>query len=159
MSASNEEVPYFELHNKTNPATWAAEVSIKAVNALIAGVPDGSPIFPLGYGANVNIPPLSANYSKIEFVQTRMTGSAHVNEAVLDPAEGTFTWANIKPYAAGVNTCVNGDCSLPGETYVVENGAVSMSFYIVDYTSPSTPYTKSLMNRIKPLVTSDEQTY
>ncbi|KAF4124853.1 5'-nucleotidase [Geosmithia morbida] len=154
LSASNDETPYFEIHNKTNPATWAAEVSIKAVKALIAGVPQGSPIFPLGYGANVNIPPLTADHSKIDFVQTRMTGNAHVNEAVLDPSKGIFTWENIVPYAAGVNACVNGDCSLPGETYVVENGGVSISFYIVDYTSPSTWSTKSLMNRIRPLINS-----
>lgn len=151
ISASNEAVPYFDIKNTTNPATWAAEVAVKAVNAFIKGYDTDTPILPLGYGVNVNIPPLTANHSKLEFVQTRMTGNAHVNEAVLDDEEGTFTWANIKPYAAGVNTCVNGDCSLEGETYVVENGAVSISLYTVDYTAPTTRATKSIMERIKPL--------
>lgn len=100
---------------------------------------------------NVNIPHLSANNTSPKIVQTRMTGNAHVNEAVFDPAKGTFTWANIKPYAAGVNACVNGDCSLPGETYVVENGGVSVSLYITDYTAPNSWYTESLMKRIEPL--------
>lgn len=80
-----------------------------------------------------------------------MSGNAHINEAVFDPAKGIFTWANLKPYAAGVNACVNGDCTLPGETYVVENGRVSVSVYITDYDAPTGEYTESIMKRIKPL--------
>ncbi|KAH6888531.1 survival protein sure-like phosphatase/nucleotidase [Thelonectria olida] len=148
LSASNTEVAYFEIKNKTNPATWAAEVSLKAVNAFIDTSPEGGPILPLGYGANVNIPPLTKKPKGLKFVQTRMTGNAHVNEAVLDASEGTFTWANIKPYAAGVNTCLNGDCSMEGETYVVENGGVSISLYTIDYTAPTNAKTKSIMKRL-----------
>lgn len=151
VSASNEAVPYFDIHNTSNPATWAAEVSVKVVDAVVAGVPEGAPILPLGYGVSVNIPPLTAHHSKLRYVQTRMTGNAHVNEAVLDPDEGTFTWANIKPYAAGVNSCINGDCSMEGETYVVEHGDVSISLYTIDYTAPSTRSTKGIMERLEPL--------
>ncbi|KPM43990.1 hypothetical protein AK830_g2503 [Neonectria ditissima] len=153
LSASNAEIPYFDVKNKTNPATWAAEVSVKVVNTFIKSSPAKGPILPLGYGATVNIPPLTTGKTKgLKFVQTRMTGNAHVNEAVLNATQGTFTWANIKPYAAGVNTCVNGDCSLPGETYVVENGGVSISIYTIDYTAPSSASTKSIMKRLEPLV-------
>ncbi|CAG9946853.1 unnamed protein product [Clonostachys rosea f. rosea IK726] len=151
LSASNKATPYFDIHNETNPATWAAEVGVKVVNTVINSAPKGGPLLPLGYGLNVNIPELKGNHSDLKYVQTRMTGNAHVNEAVLDAEKGTFDWANIKPYAAGVNTCVNGDCSLEGETYVVENGAVSISIYIVDYTAPSTRSTQGIMQRIKPL--------
>ncbi|KAK7222119.1 hypothetical protein V2G26_010122 [Clonostachys chloroleuca] len=151
LSASNKATPYFDIHNETNPATWAAEVGVKVVNTVINSAPKGGPLLPLGYGLNVNIPELKGNHSDLKYVQTRMTGNAHVNEAVLDAEKGTFDWANIKPYAAGVNTCVNGDCSLEGETYVVENGAVSISIYIVDYTAPSSRSTQSIMQRIKPL--------
>lgn len=154
LSASNKAIPYTEVANKTNGATWAAEVSVKVVNQFIDSVPDGGPILPLGYGVGVNIPPLTANFTKPKIVQTRMTGSAHVNEAVPGATEGTFTWANIEPLSAGVNACINGDCSLPGETYVVENGAVSVSLYTVDYTAPSNWYTKSIMKRIEPLTKS-----
>ena len=84
-------------------------------------------------------------------MQTRFTGNAHVNEAVLDTEDMTFHYENIKPYAAGVNACVNGDCTLPGETYVVENGGVSISVYSVDYTAPKGDYTKGIMERIQPL--------
>ena len=150
LSASNEEIPYFDIHNETNPATWAAEVSVKVVDAFIKSVPKGGPILPLGYGVNVNIPPLTGDDADLEYIQTRMTGNAHVNEAVLDPKKGTFTWENIKPYQAGVNTCVNGDCTMEGETYAVENGAVSISLYTIDYTAPTTRKTKTIMERIKP---------
>jgi 5'-nucleotidase len=151
LSASNKAMPYFDIHNETNPATWAAQVSVKVVEAFIDSALEDGPILPLGYGVNVNIPELTANHTGLKYVQTRMTGNAHVNEAVLDEEEGTFTWANIKPYAAGVNTCINGDCSLQGETYVVENGGVSISLYTIDYTAPSTASTESIMERIKPL--------
>lgn len=152
LSASNEEIPYFDIHNDTNPATWAAKVSVKVIDAFIKSVPEGGPVLPLGYGVNVNIPELTAkNLHKLEYVQTRMTGNAHVNEAVLDPEKGTFTWENIKPYSAGVNTCVNGDCTMEGETYAVENGAVAISLYTIDYSAPTTRNTKSIMERIKPL--------
>ncbi|KAH7123228.1 survival protein sure-like phosphatase/nucleotidase [Dactylonectria estremocensis] len=153
LSASNAEVPYFEIKNKTNPATWAAEVSLKVVNTFISSASAGGPILPLGYGVNVNIPPLTGNNKKLKYVQTRMTGNAHVNEAVLNSSKGTFTWANIKPYAAGVNTCVNGDCSMLGETYVVENGGVSISLYTIDYTAPTTVKTESIMKRLTKLAT------
>jgi 5'-nucleotidase len=124
---------------------------LTVVNSFIKSA-CGGPILPLGYGVNVNIPELAANYSStLEYVQTRMTGNAHVNEAVLDAEEGTFTWANIEPYAAGINTCINGDCSLEGETYVVEHGAVAISLYTIDYTAPSTGATRRIMERIQPL--------
>ncbi|KFA69383.1 hypothetical protein S40285_08564 [Stachybotrys chlorohalonatus IBT 40285] len=151
VSASNRAVSYLDIRNETNPATWAAEVSLTVVNAFIKSA-CGGPILPLGYGVNVNIPELAANHSStLEYVQTRMTGNAHVNEAVLDAEEGTFTWANIEPYAAGINTCINGDCSLEGETYVVEHGAVAISLYTIDYTAPSTGATRRIMERIQPL--------
>lgn len=151
ISGSNQKVPYFDIKNETNEATWTAKVAVKVVEQVISSAPKGGPLLPLGYGLNVNIPVLTAKNHDPEIVYTRMTGNAHVNEAVLDPAKGVFTWANIKPYAAGVNACVNGDCGLPGETYVVENGRVSVSVYMTDYDAPSSEYTKGIAQRIKPL--------
>lgn len=51
----------------------------------------------------------------------------------------------------GVNACTQGDCSLPGETYVVENGGVSMSLYVTDYTAPEGQYSDSVIKRLAPL--------
>ena len=118
----------------------------------IDATPKSGPILPVGYGINVNIPPLTSDHNDPPIIQTRFTGNAHVNEAVLDPKKGTFTWANIKPYAAGVNACINGDCSLPGETYVVENGNVSVSLFTVDYSAPKGQYADTVMQKIEPLL-------
>ncbi|KAK2666682.1 hypothetical protein RAB80_014407 [Fusarium oxysporum f. sp. vasinfectum] len=115
---------------------------------FIATAPKNGPLLPFGYGVSAKIPVLTKKEHDPDFVQTRFIGNAHVNEAVLDPAKGTFTWATIKLYAAGVNACINRDCSLLGDTYVVENGKASVSFYTVDYSAPSTEYTESLIKRV-----------
>ncbi|KJK76221.1 hypothetical protein H634G_08627 [Metarhizium anisopliae BRIP 53293] len=151
IAGSNKKIAYFDIKNETNEATWTAKVSVKVIEQIISSAPDGSPLLPLGYGLTVNIPLLTANNTDPEIVQTRMTGNAHINEAVWDPATGVFHWANIKPYSAGLNACVNGDCRLPGETYVVESGRVSVSVYITDYDAPATEYTQSIRERVKPL--------
>ncbi|KID74558.1 Acid phosphatase [Metarhizium brunneum] len=151
IAGSNKKIAYFDIKNETNEATWTARVSVKVIEQIIRSAPDGGPLLPLGYGLTVNIPLLTANNTDPEIVQTRMTGNAHINEAVWDPATGVFHWANIKPYSAGLNACVNGDCRLPGETYVVESGRVSVSVYITDYDAPATEYTQSIRERVKPL--------
>lgn len=154
-SASNRETSYLEVTNTTNPATWTAQITAKVVQQFINSTSKGAPILPIGYGVNVNIPALSSKSHDPAIVQTRFTGNAHINEAVLDPKKGTFTWANIKPYADGVNACINGDCSLPGETYVVENGDVSVSLFTVDYSAPQGPYSDMLKKKIEPLTSKE----
>ncbi|KAM3462809.1 hypothetical protein MY5147_005682 [Beauveria neobassiana] len=155
LSGSNREVPYFDVKNGSDPATLVAKVAVKVVDQVISSSPKGGPLLPLGYGLSVNIPELKANGTEPEIVRTRMTGNAQVNEAVWDPKKGIFTWANLRPYAAGVNACVHGDCSLPGETYVVENGGISVSIYTVDYDAPLSEYASSIMQRLAPLTKAD----
>ncbi|EJP64789.1 acid phosphatase [Beauveria bassiana ARSEF 2860] len=155
LSGSNREVPYFDVKNGSDPATLVAKVAVKVVDQVIRSSLKGGPLLPLGYGLSVNIPELKANGTEPEIVRTRMTGNAQVNEAVWDPKKGIFTWANLKPYAAGVNACVHGDCSLPGETYVVENGGISISIYTVDYDAPLSEYASSIMQRLAPLTKAD----
>ncbi|KAM3539659.1 hypothetical protein ARSEF1564_007402 [Beauveria bassiana] len=155
LSGSNREVPYFDVKNGSDPATLVAKVAVKVVDQVIRSGPKGGPLLPLGYGLSVNIPELKANGTEPEIVRTRMTGNAQVNEAVWDPKKGIFTWANLKPYAAGVNVCVRGDCSLPGETYVVENGGISISIYTVDYDAPLSEYASIIMQRLAPLTKAD----
>lgn len=47
-----------------------------------------------------------------------------------------FKYAEI--LSDGLNTCVNGDCGLPGETEVVDSGCYgSVSVFTVDYSAPS----------------------
>ncbi|KAL9562759.1 hypothetical protein ACKAV7_013111 [Fusarium commune] len=91
ISASNQEVPYTEVTNRTNPATWAAQVSVKFVENFITTAPKNGPLLPVGYGVSVNLPVLTKKDHDPDFVQTRFSGNAHVNEAVLDAEKGTFT--------------------------------------------------------------------
>ncbi|OAA41062.1 acid phosphatase precursor [Metarhizium rileyi] len=151
IAGSNRKIAYFDIKNETNEATWTAKISVKVIQHVVSSAPRGGPLLPLGHGLTVNIPVLTANNTDPEIVHTRMSGNAHINEAVFDRATGVFNWANIKPYSAGINACVNGDCTLPGETYVVENGRVSVSVYVTDYDAPTTEYTESVARRIRPL--------
>lgn len=127
-------------------------MSYKVVAGLIKSTPRRSPVLPVGYGINVNIPPLfPENYTSIPVIQTRMTGHAETDEAVANPNKpGTFTWGNYRPLAAGVNRCLNGDCRLPGETYVVNGlGVVSLSLYTVDYSAPEGRDTKAVERMLR----------
>lgn len=69
------------------------------------------------------------------FVQARMTGGAFSDRAVYNATSGTFSHGNALP--SGINRCVNGDCSLPGETAVSDEGCFStVSVFTVDYDAP-----------------------
>ncbi|KAK4448716.1 survival protein sure-like phosphatase/nucleotidase [Podospora aff. communis PSN243] len=148
LSGSNTDLPYFAVDGPEHDAHRVALASFRVVQAIIQSTPRGQPIFPLGYGANVNIPPLSSNQTSLPIVQTRMTGGAEVDVAVPGKTPGTFTWANMSPRARGLNKCINGDCNLPGETQVVAAGKIALSLYTIDYTAPAGSKTASLMQRI-----------
>jgi 5'-nucleotidase len=154
ISGSNPSVPYFNVTNSTNEATYTAAVSFKIIKQFIDATPKGQAVFPLGYGANVNIPPLNASYASVPIVKTRLTGNADTDLAAWNETSRTFKYANLEPQAAGVNQCINGDCTLPGETYVVESGAVSVSVFTVDYDAPLSPYTSMVFKKLSPIATS-----
>lgn len=171
ISGSNSAVPYYDVKDESHPAYQVASVAHRVVKGIIESASKPSlddehehkkqPLLPLGYGINVNIPPLDPrNYTKIPVIHTRMTGSAETNEAVPNPDKpGTFTWANIRPLSDGVNRCVNGDCGLPGETYAVNSlASVSLSLYIVDYTAPNTVDSRKLIKKLTKgnVITSDD---
>ncbi|KAF2807008.1 acid phosphatase precursor [Mytilinidion resinicola] len=152
FSGSNPSVPYFNVTNSTNQATWTAAVSARVIKSFIEATPKGQAIFPLGYGANVNIPPLNASYTNPPIFKTRLTGNADIDLAAWNETTKTFHYANLEPQAAGINSCINGDCSLPGETYVVEGGGVSVSIFTVDYDAPLNPYTTMVYNKLDGIV-------
>ena len=71
--------------------------------------------------------------------------------AAFNKSSGTFHYANVVP--AGANTCINGDCSLPGETLVVNGGcASSVSLFTVDYDAPTSHNTTAVRKSLEPLV-------
>ena len=52
-----------------------------------------------------------------------MTGGADYDIAVFDETRGTFSYQNVVPQ--GGNQCINGNCDLPGETDVLNDGCQS----------------------------------
>ncbi|OIW35213.1 acid phosphatase [Coniochaeta ligniaria NRRL 30616] len=148
LSGSNKAVNYKDVNSTSHPAYLVAALSAKIVQGVIDSAA-GASILPLGYGLNVNFPPLSTNWSSLPVVQTRMTGNSEVDIAQAGAVPGTFTWGNIRPLAAGANVCLSGDCTLPDETFVVASGKVAMSLYITDYSAPTNGFTRGLMQRFR----------
>lgn len=154
---------YLNINQTTNtsypdPATIYAELSTSLVNQIANNTKAGKPLLPNGYGLNVNYPSITSltNTSCVAplFYQTRLTGGALTDSAVFNASSGLFTYGNFQPAAgAGVNTCINGDCKLPGETTVVNSGCNSaVSVFTVDYDAPETKATKKVMKSLTPLV-------
>lgn len=141
LSASNAAVPYFNVTGAAHPAALAAGVAYEVVSAFVENSPKGQPVLPLGYGVNVNIPAL-VNGTMPPVVKTRLTGNANTDVAVFNETTGLFDWENIDPVAAGINAAYNGDASLPGETYVVAGGGVSVSVFTMDFDAPENTYTE-----------------
>ena len=156
---------YLEINKTTpsghpDPATIDAQLSVEIVNQL-AKKGDKSQLLPFGYGINVNYPEITSLQDskcvKPPFFQTRMTGGAEVDTAVLDEKTGLFSYGSVTP--AGANTCINGDCSLPGETTVVDSGCFSsVTVFTVDYDAPSCGGAKHVRQLLEPLVKYENST-
>lgn len=137
-----------------DPATIDAQLSVEIVNQL-AKKGDKSQLLPYGYGISVNYPEITSltddKCVKPPFFQTRMTGGAEVDTAVLNEKTGLFSYGSVTP--AGANTCINGDCSLSGETNVVDSGCFSsVTVFTVDYDAPSCGGAKHIRPLLEPLV-------
>jgi 5'-nucleotidase len=154
-SASNKAVPYFNVTGPSHPAALAAKVSFEVINSFINNTGDSQAILPLGYGVNVNIPNL-VNGTMPPVIKSKLTGNANTDVAVFNATTGLFDWANIDPPAAGINAAYNGDTSLPGETWVVAGGGVSVSVFTMDWSAPSNKYTELVFDKVEALVSSGE---
>lgn len=140
------QTPYYWTNSTTkaglkDPATIMAQLSANLAQNLItkAEAKGLKRVLPLGYGLNVNIP-LITSYEDSScvnppFIQTRMTGSAVVDRAAYNETTGLFHYAELVD--PGVNQCINGDCSLPGEQAILNAGCQSsVSVFTVDYDAP-----------------------
>jgi 5'-nucleotidase len=153
------QTPYYDVNTTTkaglpDPATIAGRLAANLAQQLILNA-NGGRILPLGYGINVNIPYITSftNASCINppFIQTRLTGGAVVDGAVRNNVTGLFTWSNV--VADGVNACINGDCTLPGETAVLASGCYSsVSVFTTDYDAPSCQGSAPVRTQLSPLV-------
>ncbi|TAQ85386.1 hypothetical protein B7494_g6287 [Chlorociboria aeruginascens] len=134
---------YYSLNTTTkaglkDPATITGELAANLAQQLITNAKGGR-ILPLGYGVTVNIPYITSftdsSCVNPPFIQTRITGGADVDSASYNATSGLFSYENVVP--AGANQCLNGDCSLPGETDILSKGCQSsVSIFTVDYDAP-----------------------
>lgn len=157
VSASNKAVPFFNVTGATHPAAQAAKVAFQVVSEFVENTPAGQPVLPLGYGVNVNIPEL-VNGTMPPVLKTRLTGNANTDVAVYNETTGLFDWENIDPVAAGINAAYNGDTSLPGETWVVAGGGISVSVFTMDYDAPENKYTELVFGKMEGLIGKDAGT-
>lgn len=127
------------------------------MNEFIANTPKGQAVLPLGYGVNINIPEL-LNGTTPPVVKTRLTGNANTDKAVYNATTGLFDWANLDPVAAGINAAYNGDTSLPGETWVVAGGGVSVSLFTMDFSAPENKYTELVLGKMESLFKEANET-
>jgi len=138
-----------------DPATITAQLAVDVVNQLVNKTKSGERLLPLGYGINVNNPVITSftNASCVSppFVQTRLAGGAFTDGAARNATTGLFTYTNF--LGPGINTCINGNCSLPGETTVVGSGCYSsVSVFTVDYDAPVGAAQTNVRSRLEPLV-------
>lgn len=127
--------------HQPDPAIIGARLSLNIIQGLINGTTPGERLLPLGYGLSVNwaaIDTLKPNATCVRptFYQTRFTGGAVTDIAVRNATTGVFKYGSLS--TEGINTCINGNCSLPGETEVVNAGCYgSVSVFTIDYTAPT----------------------
>ena len=121
-----------------DPATIYGHLSANLAQAFITKAGAGKAVLPLGYGVNVNIPLITTfkdtSCTNPPFILSRFTGNAIVDRAVYNETTQLFKYADI--IGSGANKCINGDCSLPGETDVVTKCQSSVTFFTVDYDAP-----------------------
>lgn len=141
-----------------DPATIQAQLAVNLVNTLVNNTAPGERLLPQGYGVTANTPYITSltNDSCVNppFVQTRLTGDADYDQAVFNSTTGLFRYANIvPPNGVGGNTCINGDCSLPGETTILASGCQSsVSVFTVDYNAPVGAAQNDIRSRLSSLV-------
>jgi 5'-nucleotidase len=126
---------FLNVTGSNDVATLNAQASVKIVNQLANSVKSGR-LLPYGYGINVNLPLLNTTCSSPSYTISRLTGGAIVDKAVLNTTTNVFTYGN-DVNDPGVNACINGNCSLPGETNVVLGCSVALSVFTIDYDAPT----------------------
>ncbi|KKY13307.1 putative acid phosphatase [Diplodia seriata] len=105
---------------------------------------------------SVNFPTITSltNDSCVDppFVLTRLSGGGALSDiAVYNESTQLFRYGDIA--GPGLDVCINGDCSLPGETEVVESGCRSaVSVFTVDYDAPVGKNATSVRHKLAPLV-------
>ncbi|KIW62371.1 5'/3'-nucleotidase SurE [Phialophora macrospora] len=167
FSGANSEQRSYTWINATtasghpDPATIQGRLAADVVGQLVNGTKPGKRLMPVGYGLNVNTPLITSftNDSCVAppFIQTRFTGGGFTDSAVYNATTGTFHYGNY--LGSGVNRCINGNCALPGETSVVNEGCfATVSVFTVDYDAPLGKDQTDLRVAMEPLVAFQDPT-
>lgn len=137
-----------------DPARIVAGLMVEFVEKLIANRTIGGTetVLPMGYGININFPSISTlkdtSCVTPPFVQTRVTGTTHTFGTVLDQSKGTFGIKDVSPASGtGVNSCINGNCTVPGEE-AVGKCKTSVSPFTIDYDAPDTAATRKVVSEL-----------
>lgn len=136
----------FNAVDWNNPNDEAIVLGVNSANLVSALTyvtdQNAERIVPLGLGGNVNYG-AKVNDTKacprVNWKHTRLTGGAYVDKIVIG-SNGLPTYQNI--VADGLNRCINGDCSLPGEQDAINKDpcAGTVSIYSVDYDAPDSAF-------------------
>ncbi|KAK9900242.1 sure-like protein [Cystobasidium minutum MCA 4210] len=150
FSAGNStQRPYTDINydDPYDPAVLGGKLVAGLVDALADGWDKNgdAPLLPPTIGLNVNFPVLNSSCSYAPYTLSRLTGGAYIDGFKINDA-GFPTYTDIE--RPGLNTCVNGDCSLPGETDVVESCQSSISVFSTDYDAP-TKYAQPVQEHVK----------
>ncbi|KAI9851083.1 MAG: hypothetical protein M1838_004515 [Thelocarpon superellum] len=137
-----------------DPATITGELGVQLVNQLASSA-NGGRLLPLGYGLSVNYPEITSlkddSCIKPPFINSRLTGMAETDTAAYNASTGLFTYQSSDNFE-GDNVCLNGNCTLPGETDVVKTCQTAMSVFTIDYDAPTCQGSQPVRELTMPLV-------
>jgi 5'-nucleotidase len=80
-------------------------------------------------------------------VRSRFTGGGETPPAAFNASSGLIVVPGGSYYGLvppGENTCVNGECGLPGESVVVTGCESAVTVFTMDYDAPETWVTEGL---------------
>ncbi|KAJ9112729.1 hypothetical protein QFC22_006231 [Naganishia vaughanmartiniae] len=153
FSAGNSTKRSYKDWNPNDPTDIAnvhGKLGADLVSALAYGVDlskPGNKVLPTSLGLNVNFPKINSTCQGLPMIQTRLTGSALTDKVVFNAA-GFPTYGDLAG-ASGINNCVSGDCSLPGETLISTTTCMStVTAFSVDYDAPQA-YTESVKEHLE----------
>ncbi|RLV92681.1 Acid phosphatase [Spathaspora sp. JA1] len=125
------------LTDNMAPATIYGTKIVEFVNEIFKSQGRNENLLPNGVGLNVNFPNvgyLNESCTDPTWVQTKISGRDAISPVLsYNQTTNSFTFGEL-PFNP-LTLCLNGDCSLPSESYVVGETvcAASVSVYSVDY--------------------------
>jgi 5'-nucleotidase len=153
---------YMKLEQNTasgfpDPATIIGNLTTQLVKQLVPST-KGARILPQGYGISVNFPKITSFKDTSclypPFIRTRLSGGGATQKMIFDYRTGVFHGEDaVMP--SGINECINGNCTLPGESNVVKSCQTSVSVFTINYDAPDNAATKSVDASLAGVVSSE----